>query len=179
MSEVNKDTKVKNLEDRVRYLETILQQNQITAKVIGITCPACGSDKVKTEEIEEEFSVPYGSKEKTLLFKDTCLSCRESGDFDGHNDHFINEALQRSKDLAIKFILESFRTKGFQFPYLARLIGCSPLDLEDIYEDPCSDDDMLLSLLQLLHTFPWLLKVLDSNFENTDVESLMEGSKNA
>jgi len=136
---------------------------------MSLLCPVCGSFRVTSVQVEEFISVPYGDKISYIKRIDTCEICKEVGDFTGSsNDVEIEEAYRSSNISAAKNIIYDLGKIGISEMTIKRILGIR-FSLYEVFKEEPS-----LKLLQVIRTFPWILDVIDMNFDHEYIGKIVE-----
>lgn len=132
-----------------------------------LACPACGSTEIVAKAESRCISVPYGPEVEYACTIYTCSACGSQGDFTGENDAKIQKAKIDSEIASANFMLDQL-TKG-----IGDRPGLTPTYIERALRNKIGTvklwrlgliSDTALSLLRIIHTFPWLLQVSDADF---------------
>jgi len=126
-------------------------------------CPVCGSVDVKSEKVEGNLPVPYGTAATFTETVYTCLSCGESGDFTGDNHEIVHQAIRKSEIASAASILENFAANSISSAYFERALRLPARTTTRWKAGELSA--AVLALLRIVRTYPWTLEVADSFFD--------------
>ena len=138
---------------------------------MSLLCPVCGSFRVISEQEEEFISVPYGDKISYIKRIDTCEICKEVGDFTKSNDYEIEVAYEGSKKTAVKNIMYDMGKIGISEMTIKRILGIN-VSAHEMFSSSLSNPS--LKLLQTIMTFPWILDVIDNNFDHEYIGKIVD-----
>jgi hypothetical protein len=131
-------------------------------------CPACGSDSIETTKSEHVFPIVYGSPAIFHEILETCLICGESGDFSGANDEEIDKAIEVAKKKSIIDMLDALSHRDIKMSYMERALELPARTINRWKGGEFSATT--LALLRIIRTYPWILEVADSHFEESVAE---------
>jgi predicted nucleic-acid-binding Zn-ribbon protein len=127
-------------------------------------CPACGSEDItnKIEEIvyEESYSDIISTKGHIVW---TCKTCGSEGDFrlDNQNDNIIDIALNEVYYTVVRNIMKHFNEKELRTVNIEHMLGLKfgyiDKQLKRYEKKKTPVEQSLVTLLQLVRTYPWLL----------------------
>ncbi len=128
-----------------------------------VTCPSCGSEKMESVTTTKEEFLPWGTRLTYEKITDTCLSCGESGEFTDITDKNYLDALEIAKKSSAETIIEYLSSLGISMAYFERALSLPQRTLTRWKYQGCSASGM--TLLRMIRTFPWLLKVADEKYD--------------
>jgi hypothetical protein len=102
--------------------------------------------------------------ETVELYGDTCLDCGAVGDFAGNNPTIVERARLRSEATEIRALLNDLAKTRSTALYIARVLGLPWSTMESWLKGDCCHAPGDLTLLRMVHTYPWLLSVADAKF---------------
>jgi hypothetical protein len=112
-------------------------------------CPSCGSTNI-----------------------DCCLDCKVEGDFSGTSDKEFADLIEKARKHSAAMMIETLSVKNrFNMSYMERA-----LDLPTRTMMRWKSGDIsaaALSLLRLITTYPWLIDVADSRFDETFAKKVL------
>jgi hypothetical protein len=126
----------------------------------SIQCPACSSTNIKKSSVIQEIEIPFADECLCNISIYTCTNCGEFGDFSGQNDQIIKSAMVLAEEKSINNMLDLLKNKNILPTYINRALG---LDMKTI--DYSKYSPIMVVLLQIIVTFPWLLEVAGSGFD--------------
>jgi len=128
-----------------------------------LSCPACGSEDVSEEQVEESLNIAYGPDAVFMTIQHACGDCGFCGDFTGDNSAIINAAVHESNTSAVANILKTLNAQGMSLAYISRALK---IPMKIVTKWDCGDySPEALALLRCLVTFPALLEIADNNFD--------------
>jgi hypothetical protein len=136
-----------------------------------IYCPACGSNNVRSKITAKSVEIPLVKSETIFVHEDICLECGEDGDFADRNDSIIEATLARMESQAIKDNLRLLSSLGFTHSYIERILGLSQGTMTG--EKVGKLSKVVLALLQIIRTYPWILQVVEHDFEKEFAQTVV------
>lgn len=128
-----------------------------------LKCPFCGSDDIKIKKTVQEEKLPLDQEFSYEKVTHVCNQCSESGEFSDENDKAYLEAREVAIKYSLESILSNFSEKGFSLVYIERALDLSHRTLSRWKSQGISASG--LALMRMVHTFPWLLKVADKDYD--------------
>jgi hypothetical protein len=132
---------------------------------MGAFCPACGSDSIQITKTKHALPIVYGSPAVYDEVLEQCLVCGESGDFSGENDELVEAALEIAKKQSVIDMLDALSHKGIKMSYIERTLELPSRTIARWKGGELSA--ATLALLRIIRTFPWILEVADSRFDQS------------
>jgi hypothetical protein len=129
----------------------------------GLSCPVCGSTNIASKTINQLVGIPSTPQETASVFEDTCTDCGTRGDFGDRNDFIIEQSLKRSEELLIEGAIKHLSSLGISMAYMERALGL-PQRAVMLWKKG-EHSASVVALLQLIRTYPWLLKVAERGFD--------------
>jgi hypothetical protein len=128
-----------------------------------VVCPVCDSSNIDSSFSVSDYTAPMGIPVSMKLITNTCRDCGETGDFDAYNDHVIEEAQKKSKFSAVLNLLQDLESKNIKMAYVERTLGLPQRTIARWKSGEYSASGF--ALLQIIHSFPWILEVAKNNFD--------------
>lgn len=75
-------------------------------------CPCCNSTNVRQQIVKEAVSI-FGTTVHYDAILNTCLTCKEQGDFENANQEVIEKAVKAAKEIYVAENLVSLESGGF------------------------------------------------------------------
>ncbi|MES2614701.1 MAG: hypothetical protein V4591_04725 [Bdellovibrionota bacterium] len=135
--------------------------NELTTK--KFVCPVCDSSNIESSYSMSDYTAPMGVPVPMKLITNTCRDCGEAGDFEALNDRAIEEAQKKSRFSAVLNLLSDLESKNIKMAYIERTLGLPQRTIARWKGGEYSASGF--ALLQIIHSFPWILEVAKSNFD--------------
>jgi len=120
----------------------------------------------------------YGPDATFVEVNHTCNSCGLCADFTGENDAVVKAAIEKSEAAAAESILRWFSENGVPAVHFERVLRLPMRTTQRWKSGEVSA--AALALLRLTRTYPWLLDVADSNYdEHVAIGALIEAAGHA
>lgn len=132
----------------------------------AVHCDRCSSFNVDTVTFEQ-----VEGTEVAVLYSDTCKDCGSTGDFANLNPAILLGAKHRSEAKEIQAISTELAKTRSHAAYIARVLEISQATMNGWLAGDGGHTPADLTLLRMLRTYPWLLRVADAGYarNSTDV----------
>ena len=129
-----------------------------------IICPACGSGNFDSRVDERQLNFPYVGMLGVEEVINTCLICGTEGDFARINDGAIEAVIEEAKRIGSENMLSYLTTHGHSMAYMERALDLPQRTMMRWKLGECTASS--LTLLRIVRTFPWILKVAEEKFDS-------------
>jgi len=143
----------------------------------SLFCMECDSENITTKFIDFEVPLPLGGNFSYKKEIHVCENCNEEGSF---SDQQIKEnherylaALNEANSKSLNHILEDFSAWDFSLAHIERSLRLPQRTISRWKAAEASDKGISaagIALLRVVHTYPWMLKVADQDFDKTIAE---------
>jgi hypothetical protein len=134
-------------------------------------CPICGSKNVTSQIVSQLVGVIDSAQESVSVFHDSCQDCGATGDFGDRNSDIIEQGIKRSEERMVEGIIRFLSSLGITMAYMERVLGLPQRTAMRWKAGEHSAS--AVALLQLIRTYPWLLKVAEHGFEKRYAQTVL------
>ena len=134
-----------------------------------LICPACGSTELSLAREHRKERAPFGPQVQYNAAFYECSLCGEAGDFSNRNDEPAIQARRDSASQSLVPMLNALSKQGLTNAYIERALELPSRTLSRWKTGELAASSV--ALLRLVRTFPWLLRVAESNYDERSARS--------
>ena len=128
-----------------------------------ITCPACGSENLESLSETRCAIVPYGPPVGYSAAYHRCNECHEEGDFADENESALATAEKKAVDNSMCAMIDYLANSGVTMAHFERALSLPQRTVARWKAGASSAP--AVALMRVVRTYPWMLEVADSNFD--------------
>lgn len=129
-----------------------------------LTCPVCGSSKIKRHEIQSDAELALGDRFSFQEVYYKCNNCEEEIDIENETDKNYLRAKKQAEMVLVQTIIANLSYLGISMAYFERAFG---LPIRTLTRWKTGDfSATALALLRITITYPWIVSVAEKKFSN-------------
>ncbi|MFA6036881.1 MAG: hypothetical protein WC748_02010 [Legionellales bacterium] len=136
-----------------------------------LTCPVCGSEKIKRHENENHAYLTLGERFNFQEIYYKCENCEEEIDILNETDKSYLLAKKQAEKALVKKIIAKLSALGISMAYFERVFELPIRTLTRWKNGDFSAN--ALALLRIINTYPWMVEVADEKFEPTFAKEIL------